>query len=105
MESNWILTNEQQLTYLEAMATQHFAGYEDHVFSERQHFWAKAATMSNYLVPTLLEYVHLNVNRPTNTLEVMAYHHEKRRLVTNLLQVLVSDLSLTFAIFDTLVLM
>ncbi|ORZ12380.1 hypothetical protein BCR42DRAFT_468136 [Absidia repens] len=86
MNSIWILTNEEQLGYLEAMATQHFAGYEAHVFSEREHFWAKAATMTNYLVPTLLEYVHLKINRPTNTLEIMAYRLEKRRLVNNLLQ-------------------
>ncbi|ORZ11416.1 hypothetical protein BCR42DRAFT_440449 [Absidia repens] len=86
MNSTWIITNDEQLTYLKAMAVQHFTGYQAHAFSERQHFWAKATTINHYLVPTLLEYLHLKLIKPTSTLELMAYRREKRQLIKDILQ-------------------
>ncbi|ORZ05624.1 hypothetical protein BCR42DRAFT_439156 [Absidia repens] len=85
MNSTWTLSEQEQLTYLEAMAVQHFACYESHAYSERQHHWARAATLKNNLVPILLEYIHLKLDRPTNTLGLIAYRQQKQRLVTETL--------------------
>ncbi|ORZ08145.1 hypothetical protein BCR42DRAFT_396904 [Absidia repens] len=86
MNSTWALNQEEQLVYFKAMATQHFDIYEAHAFSERQHYWSKNATLNNYLVPTLLEYSHYMLSKPTNTLELLEYRRSRRQLVDEILQ-------------------
>ncbi|ORZ12432.1 hypothetical protein BCR42DRAFT_394864 [Absidia repens] len=46
---------------------------------------AYSTTLNNYLVPTLLEFIHLKLEQPSTTLEMVTYRRERRRLMLGLL--------------------
>jgi hypothetical protein len=85
MDATWTMYLANQKFFTER-AQQQFAAYLDEAFKERQHFYKKKAIMTDELIPTLIELVHLEALRPTCESGLTMYEQTRKDIVTEVLR-------------------
>ncbi|SAL97785.1 hypothetical protein [Absidia glauca] len=85
MNTNWQISTPEQKVYLTTMFIEHFDEYSAQAFSERHFCHQKKQTIAKYLVPTLLDLVHLKFDKPGSEQEVLVYKELRNNHVKELL--------------------
>ncbi|SAM01300.1 hypothetical protein [Absidia glauca] len=67
------------------MVLEHVDTYSAHSFSERHFCYQKKQVMTRYLVPTLIDLVHLKFDKPVTEQEVYEYKDKRNDYLKELL--------------------
>lgn len=58
-EANWWGSQYDKSSYYKSMVAEHYESYFEHSFIQRKYFHTKHHILGDYIVPTLLDLLHL----------------------------------------------
>lgn len=64
------------------MISEHVDSYQECHYEERKYHFYKIKTLKEYLVPSLIDLVHLDNQRPTTTEEVEVYKQNREDVLS-----------------------